>query len=176
MSERVIPDDTPTGRTDHMSTTDWLDAVRADLAAATPGPWRTEWDGADKWHSITGAGHDLGGGLWVVCPAVATVEAGGDADARLIASAPDRLDQMERALRGVMEAHAPFRIYELDADGTPRCWNGVESVLATCCESCTPDDTIEAAGTGEWTEDMPYVPWPCPTVATIWEALSDEWV
>ena len=86
-----------------MSALEWLDAVRADLDEATPGPWRTEWDDADKWHSITGTGHGLGGGLWAVCPAVATVEAGGDADARLIASAPDRLDRMERALRGVLD-------------------------------------------------------------------------
>ena len=86
-----------------MSAAEWLDAVRADLGEATPGPWRTEWDDADKWHSITGAGHGLGGGLWVVCPEVATVEAGGDADANLIASAPDRLDRMERALRGVLD-------------------------------------------------------------------------
>ena len=88
-----------------MSALEWLDAVRADLAAATPGPWRSEWDDADKWYSITGAGHVLGGGLWMVCPEVATVEGGGDADASLIASAPDRLDKMERALRGVMEMH-----------------------------------------------------------------------
>ena len=90
-----------------MSAIEWLDGVRANLEAATPGPWRTEWDDADKWHSITGAGHDLGGGLWRVCPEVATVEAGGDADARLIASAPERLDRMEKALRGVMEMPVP---------------------------------------------------------------------
>ena len=86
-----------------MSALEWLDAVRADLAAATPGPWRSEWDDADKWYSITGAGHVLGGGLWMVCPEVATVEGGGDADASLIASAPDRLDKMERALRAVLD-------------------------------------------------------------------------
>ena len=86
-----------------MSALEWLDAVRADLDEVTPWPWRTEWDDADKWHSITGAGHDLGGGLWMVCPEVATVEAGGDADARLIARAPDRLDRMERALRAVLD-------------------------------------------------------------------------
>lgn len=89
-------------------------------------------------------------------------------DAVLTLLQPDR---MERALRGVLEMHSPFHIYELEADGTPKCWNGDESVLATCCESCTPDDTIEAAGAGEWTEDMPYVPWPCPTVTTIQEVL-----
>ena len=92
-----------------MSALGWLAAVRADLDAATPGPWRTEWDDADKWHSITGTGHGLGGGLWVVCPAVATVEAGRDADANLIASAPDRLDRMERALRAVLELAERWR-------------------------------------------------------------------
>ena len=81
-----------------MTALEWLDEVRADLDAATPGPWRTEWDEADKWHSITGAGHNL-----MVCPEVATVEGGGDADANLIASAPDRLDKMEKALRAALD-------------------------------------------------------------------------
>ena len=145
-----------------MNALEWLDAVRADLDAATPGPWdAARPDFRFPAHVITGgpSNTDL----------VATNVP--ERDARLIASAPDRLDLMERALRGVLEMHAPFRIYELEADGTPKCWNGDESVLATCCESCTPDDTIEAAGAGEWTEDMPYVPWPCPTVTTIQEVL-----
>ena len=132
-----------------MSAAEWLDGVRDDLEAAT---------------DDIGVVYDMRGDEWVLTMDKSTMWT--------LRRAPDRLDRMERALRGVMEAHAPFRIYELEADGTPKCWNGDESVLATCCESCTPDDTIEAAGDGEWTEDMPYVPWPCPTVATIREALG----
>ena len=154
-----------------MSALEWLDAVRADLDAATPGPWRAALldgveceDGSSSYRG--GIYPDYVGALPII------LTNGVDRrDATLIASAPDRLDRMERALRGVLEMHAPFRIYELEADGTPKCWNGDESVLATCCESCTPDDTIEAAGDGEWTEDMPYVPWPCPTVTEIKEVL-----
>ena len=112
-----------------MSTTEWLDAVRADLAAATPGPWRTEWDDADKWHSIAGTGHDLGGGLWVVCPAVATVEAGGDADANLIASAPDRLDRMERALRDVLEMRPDLMRWDVEDRGYERGLNDVWTAI-----------------------------------------------
>ena len=126
-----------------MSALEWLDTVRADLDAATPGPWRTEWDDADKWHSITGTGHGLGGGLWVVCPEVATVEAGGDADAHLIASAPDRLDRMERALRGVMERHRPRSNTVSALFPHPLCECGLE-----------------------WGDDG------CPTVTTILEALG----
>ena len=117
-----------------MNSLEWLDAVRADLDVATPGPWRTEWDDADKWHSITGTGYGRGGGgLWVVCPAVATVEAGGDADARLIASAPDRLDQMERALRGVLEMRPDLVRWDAEDRGYERglndVWTTIEEVL-----------------------------------------------
>ena len=126
-----------------MSALEWLDAVRADLAAATPGPWRSEWDDADKWYSITGAGHVLGSGLWMVCPAVATNVP--ERDARLIASAPDRLDRMERALRGVMEMHRPRPNTVSALSPYPLCECGLE-----------------------WGDDG------CPTVTTIREALSDE--
>ena len=128
-----------------MSALEWLDAVRADLDEATPGPWRSEWDDADRWHSITGAGHDLRGGLWMVCPEVATVEAGGDADARLIASAPDRLDRMERALRGVTAMHRPRPNTVSALSPYPLCECGLE-----------------------WGDDG------CPTVTTIKEELGDE--
>ena len=121
-----------------MSALEWLDEVRADLDDATPWPWRTEWDDADEWHSITGAGHNL-----MVCPEVATVEAGGGADARLIASAPDRLDRMERALRDVMEMHRPRPNTVSALYPHPLCECGLE-----------------------WGDDG------CPTAVTIREALG----
>ena len=128
---------------------EFLDRVRVDLDAATPGPWRSEWDDADKWHSITGAGHDLGGGLWMVCPEVATVEGGGDADARLIASAPDRLDRMERALRRALDRHKPVEVEPSD----------------TICGACS-----NRLLNGRF---MPVVDYPCPTVEAIKEELGD---
>ena len=157
-----------------MSALEWLDGVRADLDAATPGPWRTEWDDADKWHSITGAGHDLGGGLWMVCPEVATVEEGGDADARLIASAPDRLDRMERALRGVLEMHAvevhwspasdPSISYDSEADAREH--DGCDPPRFEVCSHCGELETRNL-------EDVGYLDsiYPCPTVTTILEVL-----
>ena len=79
-----------------MSALEWLNAVRADLRRATPGPWdAARPDFRFPAHVITGgpSNTDL----------VATNVP--ERDARLIASAPDRLDRMERALRGVMEMH-----------------------------------------------------------------------
>ena len=79
-----------------MSALEWLDAVRADLCRATPGPWdAARPDFRFPAHVITGgpSNTDL----------VATNVP--ERDARLIASAPDRLDRMERALRGVMDLH-----------------------------------------------------------------------
>ena len=70
-----------------MSALEWLDAVRADLAAAD-----LPWD--ETWSEYGSTVHTTDG---------YTVEEGGDADANLIASAPDRLDRMERALRGVLD-------------------------------------------------------------------------
>ena len=79
-----------------MSAAEWLDAVRADPDAATPGPWdAARPDFRFPAHVITGgpSNTDL----------VATNVP--ERDARLIESAPDRLDRMERALRGVMDLH-----------------------------------------------------------------------
>ena len=81
-----------------MSALEWLDAVRADLCRATPGPWdAARPDFRFPAHVITGgpSNTDL----------VATNVP--ERDARLIASAPERLDRMEKALRGVMEMPVP---------------------------------------------------------------------
>ena len=73
---------------------EFLDRVRSDLDEATPGPWdAARPDFRFPAHVITGgpSNTDL----------VATNAP--ERDARLIASAPDRLDRMERALRGVLD-------------------------------------------------------------------------
>ena len=119
-----------------MSALEWLDAVRADLCRATPGPWdAARPDFRFPAHVITGgpSSTDL----------VATNVP--ERDARLIASAPDRLDRMERALRGVMEMHRPRPNTVSALYHYPLCECGLE-----------------------WGDDG------CPTVTTIREALSDE--
>ena len=77
-----------------MSALEWLNAVRADLRRATPGPWdAARPDFRFPAHVITGgpSNTDL----------VATNVP--ERDACLIISAPDRLDKMERALRAVLD-------------------------------------------------------------------------
>ena len=69
---------------------EFLDRVRADLDAAD-----LPWD--ETWSEYGSTVHTTDGYTvaWV----------GKAEDAELIAHAPDRLDRMERALRGVMEMH-----------------------------------------------------------------------
>ena len=102
-----------------MSALEWLDAVRADLEAATPGPWR--WRNTEE-PLLTGAHsrtvmafsrmgtqraqpefRDADGLLTTAGKA----NLNSYPDANLIASTPDRLDRMERALRAVMEMPVP---------------------------------------------------------------------
>ena len=77
------------------------DELRRLAGAATPGPWTSTYDEADQWFSITGAGYSLGGGLWMICPAVATVENGGQSDAEFSAAVDPQtilglLDEIDR--------------------------------------------------------------------------------
>ena len=129
-----------------MTALEWLDAVRADLRRATPGPWEAgsfpdaPWDPA---HSFVEIGEHEVRLDWLDGSAL---------DALLIARAPDRLDRMERALRSVMEAH----------DWTVHCGNVRHTRMDAMCDQC--EAVCAACG-----ED-----YPCPTVATIQEALSDE--
>ena len=123
-----------------MSALEWLDGVRADLDTATPGPWdAARPDFRFPAHVITGgpSNTDL----------VATNVP--ERDARLIASAPDRLDLAERALRAVLELHRP-ETQEINTVDGP--------VWIVFCRECGL----------EWGDDG------CPTVTTIREALSDE--
>lgn len=83
-----------------MTALEWLDAVRADLDAATPGPWTVEYNtyGFSIYSPIDCETYNPIGRIYGGSPY-------GEANATLIASAPDRLDRMERALRGVMDMH-----------------------------------------------------------------------
>ena len=126
-----------------MSALEWLDGVRADLDTATPGPWdAARPDFRFPAHVITGgpSNTDL----------VATNVP--ERDARLIASAPDRLDRMERALRAALEAH----------DWTMHCGNVRHTRADAACDQC--EAVCVACGER----------YPCPTVTTIREALGDE--
>ena len=114
-----------------MSALEWLDAVRADLDAADL-PW------AETWSEYGSTVHTTDGYTvaWV----------GKAEDAELIASAPDRLDRMERALRGAMAMHEPEPEEVQTADGFD--W-------IVFCRECRL----------EWGDDG------CPTVTTIQEVL-----
>lgn len=66
-----------------------IEAIRARITAATPGPWKAEWVDGDDWWQITGQPFD-DGGQWLACPEVATTDEMEDdgTDADLIAHAP----------------------------------------------------------------------------------------
>ena len=124
---------------------EFLDRVRADLDAATPGPWRAAlFDGVD---------YDDGsscyrGGIYparIGAPPIILTNGVDRLDATLIASAPDRLDRMERALRGVMAMHRP---------------------RPNTVSALSPYPLCECGS--EWGDDG------CPTVTAIKEELGDE--
>ena len=98
-----------------MSALEWLDAVRADLDVATPGPWR--WRNTEE-PLLVGARSRIVMAFSRMGTQRAQPEfRGADGlltkagkanlysypDASLIASAPDRLDRMEKALRAVLD-------------------------------------------------------------------------
>ena len=129
----------------------WLDAVRADLDEATPGPWGvevTDWEVSVFQHDQPDDPY-AGFGRAYVCQNLTQGETEGEADARLIASAPDRLDKMERALRGVTEMHRPEPQEVNTVDGPD--W-------IMFCRECGL----------EWGDDG------CPTAVTAEEALGNE--
>ena len=82
---------------------DFLDRVRADLDAATPGPWRAVlFDGVD----YDDGSSSYRGGIYPAhagAPPIILTNSVDRQNANLIASAPDRLDRMERALRCVLD-------------------------------------------------------------------------
>lgn len=84
-----------------------LDEMQARCDAATEGPWTATFDDADRWTCITGQGRDLGGGLWMVCPEVATCEGEPDGDAEFIAAARTDMPRLIDALKAVLEEHHP---------------------------------------------------------------------
>ena len=128
-----------------MSALEWLDAVRADLRRATPGPWRAALlDGVD----YEDGSSCYRGGIYparIGAPPIILTNGVDRMDARLIASAPDRLDRMEKALRAVLERHRPQPHTVSALFPYPLCECGLE-----------------------WGDDG------CPTVTEIKEELSDE--
>ena len=128
---------------------DFLDRVRADLNAATPGPWRAAlFDGVD----YDDGSSSYRGGIYpahIGAPPIILTNGVDRQNANLIASAPDRLDRMERALRGVTAMHRPEPQEVTTVDGFDR---------IMFCRECGL----------EWGDDG------CPTAVTIGEALGDE--
>ena len=128
-----------------MTALEWLDAVRADLRRATPGPWRAALlDGVD----YDDGSSSYRGGIYpahVGAPPIILTNSVDRLDATLIASAPDRLDRMERALRGALAMHRPRPNTVSALSPYPLCECGLE-----------------------WGDDG------CPTVTAIKEELSDE--
>ena len=127
-----------------MSAIEWLDGVRADLEAATDGPWRAALFDGVKYEDGSSS---YRAGIYpdyVGPPPIILTNSVDRRDATLIASAPDRLDRMERALRAVMSIHRP----------EPR-------------EIAPGEEMYFCADCGlEWDDDG------CPTVTTIQEALG----
>ena len=124
-----------------MSALEWLDAVRADLDAATPGPWRAALlDGVD----YDDGSSSYRGGIYpahIGAPPIILTNGVDRQDATLIASAPDRLDKMERALRTVLDRHSATEYEDFAGNTGVGCWQCGTDVF------------------------------PCPAVAEIQEAL-----
>ena len=115
-----------------MSAIEWLDAVRADLDAVSRfGRELDESVTSREGRSVLAIASDLS-----------------IAHDALDGTAPDRLDRMERALRGALELHRPIEVEPSD----------------TICAACS-----NQLPTGRF---LPVVEWPCPTVTTIEEALG----
>ena len=131
-----------------MSALEWLNAVRADLDEATPGPWRAALlDGVD----YDDGSSSYRGGIYpahIGAPPIILTNGVDRRDATLIASAPDRLDRMERALRGVVERHRPIEVEPSDT-------------ICAACSNQLPNGRF-----------LPVVEWPCPDVDVILEVLG----
>lgn len=131
-----------------------LDEIRARLNAATPGPW-AHWYEAGDIEVYAGDAENHGP---VIAASVRPnggfrqepYANGAEHDAELIANAPTDLDQMERALRGVMVVH----------DWTMHCGNPRHTRMDATCDQC--EAVCTACGEA----------YPCPTVTTIQEALG----
>lgn len=111
-----------------------LDEMQARCDAATEGPWTATFDDADRWTCITGQGRDLGGGLWMVCPEVATCEGEPDGDAEFIATSRTDMPRLVAALKAVLELHQPVPY----AQGPDYCDE---------CEHPAPCQTVKAIAT-----------------------------
>ena len=91
-----------------------LDRLEELAKAATPGPWVAEYEEADDWFCVTGTGY-FDGGNWMVCPHVATVESGGEADAAFIAAARVVVPELIGRVRALEAAVASAHIAAIDA-------------------------------------------------------------
>ncbi len=91
-----------------------LDRLEELAKAATPGPWVAEYEEADDWFCVTGTGY-FDGGNWMVCPHVATVESGGQADAAFIAAARAAIPELIERVRALEAAVASAHIAAIDA-------------------------------------------------------------
>ena len=110
---------------------EFLDRVRADLDEATPGPWRWRNTGepllVGAYSRTVMAFSQMGtqGAQPEFRDADGLLTTAGKAnlnsypDANLIASTPDRLDRMERALRAVLDLAEAVRVGALIPTGCP---------------------------------------------------------
>ena len=131
-----------------MSALEWLDGVRADLEAATDGPWRAALFDGVKYEDGSSS---YRAGIYpadVGPPPIILTNSVDRRDATLIASAPDRLDRMERALRGVVERHRPIEVEPSDT-------------ICAACSNQLPNGRF-----------LPAIEWPCPDVDVILEVLG----
>lgn len=80
-----------------------LERLEELAKAATPGPWAAEYEVADDWYCVTGTGY-FDGGTYMVCPHVATVESGGQADAEFIVAARVAIPELIERVRALEAA------------------------------------------------------------------------
>lgn len=91
------------------------------------------------------------------------------ADYMLFANVEADHRKLLAALEAVEALHESGHVYSLTDDGMV---GDDGTILATFCTACTPEQTLEAIGDCEWTEDFETVQHPCPTITAITEALT----
>lgn len=138
-----------------------LDAIRARLDAATPGPWEVDVYAPEGGELIVWG--EVEGDMYVDTTS-ATV-----ADCRLINNAPEDLRALLDIIERIEVLHHPVKVWAVDAANGV--WeyddDGGHIEVGQLCAECTPDGTLELLGDCEWTEDAESVTWPCRTISSL---------
>lgn len=131
-----------------------IDAIKARLDAATPGPWEADWlewedDGEDAHftHIVRAPGRDSGNGSEIVCDVGESPRRKTLPDAAFIANAPDdvgwlleRVETLEAAAKAVLAVSACDICYEDECghDCSCPCHIAVEHARQTARAALSP--------------------------------------